>query len=252
MEDVGAFMTFADCTQRVLEVYGDGQSMHYRKIVEIGLAVGWLAPSERRLEGTLYAQVVAENNRAKKRGEISRFCLDEKGYISLNPAVSSSMEQRIDRHNERVREIILDRLCSVSQEEFEDYLIQLLAQIGFVELEVLGYLAEGDFDMKGLLLVQDAILVRMYIQVRCGKPSVFSSDIRELRDVLDPYERGMLITTGGFAAGAVKEATDPDKSPISLLSGRQLALLLAHYGIGVRHVAPTLFVVDEEDENEPN
>lgn len=43
-----------------------------------------------------------------------------------------------------------------------------------------------------------------------------------------------------------KEAAQPDKTPIALMNGEQLVMLLMEYGIGVRRSTPDLFEIDEE------
>ena len=55
-----------------------------------------------------------------------------------------------------------------------------------------------------------------------------------------------LSTTSDFSAGAIKEAAQPDKTPIALMNGEQLVMLLMEHGIGVHRSTPDLFEIDEE------
>ncbi|WP_177197849.1 hypothetical protein [Halopseudomonas formosensis] len=48
------------------------------------------------------------------------------------------------------------------------------------------------------------------------------------------------------SAGAIKEAAQPDKTPIALMNGEQLVMLLMEHGIGVHRSTPDLFEIDED------
>lgn len=48
-----------------------------------------------------------------------------------------------------------------------------------------------------------------------------------------------------FSRGAVGEAAQADKTPIALMNGKQLMILLMEHGIGVQRSAPDLFELDE-------
>ena len=50
-------------------------------------------------------------------------------------------------------------------------------------------------------------------------------------------DKGLLITTGTFAADAKKEATRDGAPPIDLIDGDRLCELLKRYDLGVRTVA---------------
>jgi len=56
----------------------------------------------------------------------------------------------------------------------------------------------------------------------------------------------LIITTSDFSPGAVKEAAQSDKTPIALMNGEQLVMLLMEHGIGVHRSTPDLFEIDEE------
>lgn len=68
----------------------------------------------------------------------------------------------------------------------------------------------------------------------------------QVRGSLGAHEQGLIITTSDFSAGAIKEAAQPDKTPIALMNGEQLVMLLMEHGIGVHRSTPDLFEIDEE------
>ncbi len=43
---------------------------------------------------------------------------------------------------------------------------------------------------------------------------------------LGAHDQGLIITTSDFSPGAVKEAAQADKTPIALMNGEQLVMLL--------------------------
>jgi restriction system protein len=68
----------------------------------------------------------------------------------------------------------------------------------------------------------------------------------DVRGTLVAHEQGLIITTRDFRPGAVKEAAQADKTPIALMNGEQLVMLLMERGFGVHRFTPDLFEIDEE------
>jgi restriction endonuclease Mrr len=60
--------------------------------------------------------------------------------------------------------------------------------------------------------------------------------VQNLRGALSAHEAGLLVTSGQFTAGAIAEAKDPQKLPITLVNGSQLLELLLRHEIGVKPV----------------
>ena len=67
-----------------------------------------------------------------------------------------------------------------------------------------------------------------------------------MRGSIGAREQGLIVTTSNFSAGTVKETAQADKTPIALMIGEQLVLLLMEHSIGVRRSTPDLFEIDEE------
>ncbi len=72
--------SFTDCAEKVLEQFGEGKPMHYRKITEKALELGWLTTEGKTPEATMYAQILTEIKRYQRRGEQPRFVQHEKGF----------------------------------------------------------------------------------------------------------------------------------------------------------------------------
>ncbi|MDR1395700.1 MAG: winged helix-turn-helix domain-containing protein [Deltaproteobacteria bacterium] len=76
--------SFADCTEKVLLEYSNGQTMHYRDITEKAIKKGWLVTKVKWPEISLHAHVSYEIRSQKKRGVQPRFVMHGGGYISLS------------------------------------------------------------------------------------------------------------------------------------------------------------------------
>jgi len=88
----------------------------------------------------------------------------------------------------------------------------------------------------------------MAVQVKKWKlkNNIQAPVVQQVRGSLGAHEQGLIITTSDFSAGAIKEAAQPDKTPIALMNGEQLVMLLMEHGIGVHRSTPDLFEIDEE------
>ena len=97
-------------------------------------------------------------------------------------------------------------------------------------------------------MVGDAVRIEMAVQVKKWKlkNNIQAPVVQQVRGSLGAHEQGLIITTSDFSAGAVKEAARTDKTPIALMNGGQLVMLLMEHGIGVHRSTPDLFEVDEE------
>lgn len=239
-------MTFTDCAHKVLELFSDKEPMHYRDITSKALENGWLDTKGKTPELTMNAQVNTETNRMRNRGELPRFVLHGKGYIGLRKWQDRGLSSHIEQHNQEVRKKLRDRLMAMEPKEFEKLTSQLLAEIRFIDVEQGTYQTDGGIDVRGELTVGDVVRLKLAVQVKRWKRNVPAPIVRNVRGSLGAHEQGLIITTSDFGKGAKEEAAQADKSPIALMNGDQLVLLLMEHGIGVNHSTPNLFEIDEE------
>ena len=75
--------SFLDATEKVLDQFGNRNSMHYRDITDKAMSQGWLNTSGKTPEATMNAQLVTELKREKASGEPGRFVRTSPGYYSL-------------------------------------------------------------------------------------------------------------------------------------------------------------------------
>lgn len=243
-----AGLSFAEAAQRVLEEYGGHDPLHYRDITKKALANGWLVSCGKTPEATMYAQIVAAIKRQRMRGERPLFVRHEHGYFGLSHWMGNGLAFQIKQHNQHVRKALLDRLLKMTPATFEELVSQLLAEMGFEMVEVTKLNGDGGIDVRGILVVGDAVRIKMAVQAKRWNPKhrVQSPVVQQVRGSLGAHEQGLIITTSDFSPGAVKEAAQSDKTPIALMNGEQFVLLLMEHGIGVTRSTPDLFEIDNE------
>lgn len=239
--------SFADCAQRVLQEFGDKKPMHYREITKKAIAKGWLVTSGKTPEATMYAQVITDIRRQQKRGEPPRFVQHGRGYVGLSQWMGRGLAFQIEQHNQQVRKGLRELLLKMKPSEFEELISRLFAEMGFEMVEVTKLSGDGGIDVRGTLVVGDVIRIKMAVQVKKWKikNNIQAPVVQQVRGSLGAHEQGLIITTSGFSPGAKAEAEQANKTPIALMDGEQLAVLLMEYGIGVHLSKPDLFEIDE-------
>ena len=238
--------SFTNCAQKVLDEFGGKKPMHYKEITEKALEKGWLITGGKTPEATMYAQVITEIKRRQKRGERSRFVQHGRGYLSQ--WMGRGLAFQIEQHNQQVRKTLRKRLLTMTPGEFEDLISQLLAEMGFEMVEVTKLSGDGGIDVRGTLVIGDVVRIKMAVQVKKWKlkNNILAPVVQQVRGSLGVHEQGLIITTSDFSKGAKEEAIQGDKTPIALMNGEQLVLLLMEHGIGIHRSTPDLFEIDEE------
>ena len=166
-----------------------------------------------------------------------------KGMIGLAKTLPIGIPAQIEQHNRKVRTEVHARLLSMSFEEFEDLVGVLLAELGFDEVVVTPRRSDKGIDVRGTLVVGEAVRIRMAVQVKRWKDNVQAPTVQQVRGSLGTHEQGLIITTSDFSPGARKEAVRADAIPVGLMNGQQLINLLLEHEIGVRRTSLDLFEV---------
>jgi len=228
--------------------FGGKKPMHYKKITQKAIEKGWLKTGGKTPEATMYAQVITEIKRQQKRGVRPRFVQHGRGYVGLSQWMGRGLACQIDQHNQQVRKALRERLFALKPIEFEELINKLLTEMGFEMVEGTKPSSDGGIDVRGILVVGDVIRIKMAVQVKKWKlkNNVQAPVVQQVRGSLGVHEQGLIITTSDFSSGAEKEASQADKTPIALMNGEQLVILLMEHGIGVHRSTPDLFEIDEE------
>jgi restriction system protein len=240
-------LTFTDSAQKVLEEFGGGKPMHYSEIAARAIEQGWLATSGKTPGATLNASVIAEIARQKKRGELPRFVQHGGGDLGLTKWAQTGLEFDIQKHNDEVADNLFKSLLDMAPKDFELLLTRLLVELGFENVEVTNYSGDGGVDVRGTLVVGDAVRLKMAVQAKKWSPSrkIQAPIVQQVRGSLGVHEQGLVITTSDFSKGAVEEAAKPDKSPIALMNGRLLVKQLIAHNIGVTRSNYDVLEIDD-------
>ena len=246
--------SFTDAAERVLETFGDKKPMHYQQITEKALENGWVVTEGKTPEASMYAQVLTEIKRCRKRDVPSRFVQHGRGFVGLTKWMGRGLAFDIEQHNKRVRQSMHKRLLAMDWGDFEDLVARLLVEIGFEDVEVTQRSGDKGIDVRGTLVVGEVIRTRMAVQAKKWKPEtrVDSPVIQQVRGSLGTHEQGLIITTSDFTTGARTEAARPNAVPVGLMNGQQLVALLAEYGIGITRRTHDIIELDEQGQIAPD
>jgi len=146
-----------------------------------------------------------------------------------------------------VQEKLLDHIKSHTPKEFELLVSELLAELGFEEIEVTSHGGDKGIDVRGTLVVGDVIRTKIAVQAKKWQNNVQSPEVQKVRGSLGAHEQGLIITTSSFSKGAVEEAERPDAVPVGLVDGEQLVDLLIEHEILVQRVPYELISLDVDE-----
>jgi restriction system protein len=198
----------------------------------------------------MYASVLEEIQRYKKRGEQPRFHMPGKSMIGLAKLLPTGIPAQIDQHNRKVRAQLHALLMAMTWGQFEDLIGKVLAELGFVEVAVTPRHSDKGIDVRGTMVIGDAVRIRMAVQVKRWKDNVQAPTVQQVRGSLGTHEQGLIITTSDFSPGARKEAIRADAAPVGLMNGQQLINLLLEHEIGVQKTSLDLFEITPNDESD--
>ena len=237
--------SFNDCAEKVLRAQGVHKPMHYHDITQTALSKGWLKTSGQTPEATMYAQIIQEIQRLRKRGEVPRFVQCGKGLVALTVWDKAGVDFQVQQHHEDVRKKLKAKLMALKPEAFEELVSRLFREIGFREVSRTRLSGDGGIDVRGTMITGGVIRTELAIQVKRWKHNVQAPTVQQVRGSLGAHEQGCIVTTSDFSAGAREEASKMDKAPIALIDGKELINLLMEYEVGVHRKEVPLFEVQE-------
>ena len=243
--------SFTDSAEKVLEEFADRQPMHYRVVTDKALEMGWLSTEGKTPEASMYAQILTSIKRSRRRSEQPRFTQHGKGFVGLSKWMATGLALEIEKHNKKVRKELHEKLLEMDWEAFENLVARLLLEMGFEIDEGASKTGDGGIDVRGTLLVGDVISTRMAVQVKKWRKNVQRPVVQQVRGSLGAHEQGLIITTSNFSRGAREEADRKDATPVALMNGEQLVVLLVENSVGVQRVSHDLIELEDEDASEP-
>lgn len=164
-----------------------------------------------------------------------------------------TLERKINldaaRLTEQVEADLLEQLYELNHAEFEQLCAVYLQELGCEDAVVIGAatagsLGDGGIDVTGTLNLPGLPPVRLAVQAKRVAGGVGPHIVTQLRGSVSPGTQPMVITTGHFTKAAREEAARPDRPPVRLVDGLELAHVLAASGVGVRPTSLTLLRLD--------
>ncbi len=148
---------------------------------------------------------------------------------------------------EEWREKLYGVLVEMDPIAFERLCQRVLRESGFTKVEVTQASHDGGIDGKGILQVNDFLTFRVVFQCKRYKGSVGPDVVQRLRGAMPgSADRGLIVTTGHFTQGAVREAMHEDKVPIELVDSEELINRLKDLELGVSTEMVEKVIIDHD------
>ncbi len=240
-------LSFTDSAEKVLSASANRAPLHYKDITDTALKGGFLKTEGKTPEASMYAQIHMEIERFEKRGIEPRFVKLGKGLFALSKWQPKGLAAVIAKHNRKILNELRERVSCIDPGAFEELVGQLLAELGFVDIEVTARYKDGGIDVRGTMVTGESIKTKMAVQVKRWKDNVGAPEVQKVRGSLGAHEIGLLVTTSDFTRKAREEAERADTAPIGLMNGEQLMALLAEYEIGIVRGIHSIFELDEHE-----
>lgn len=138
-------------------------------------------------------------------------------------------------HNYEEIEQIRSQLLLLDPRKFEYFIKELLSQTGFTDVCVTKFSADGGVDVNARAGSQMWVFENVLVQVQAKRwlHSVGRKEVAELRGSLQPFARGVVVTTSHFSKAAINEANEDGKKPISLIDGFRLSKVIRDYKLPI-------------------
>jgi hypothetical protein len=154
--------------------------------------------------------------------------------------VQLALDEAIKRAKHQISLSLREFISTMDPIGFEWLVRALLLKLGYTDVSVTKPSGDGGVDLRATLVGGGIARIRTCIQVK-RQQSVGAPVVQNIRGSLSAHEAGLLVISGQFTPGAVAEANDPHKVPITLINGAQLLELLLRHEVGVEPVHLTYY-----------
>ena len=170
---------------------------------------------------------------------------DSAARVAVPPV--TSLRDLVNTNLQEIKTRLVSELRDLTPRAFEHFCKELLAHLGYRNVEVTRRSQDGGIDGYGDFR-QGAISIRSAFQAkRWTDNSVGRPDIDRFRGAIQgEYDHGVFLTTSGFSKDAKEASYKKGAITILLLDGPAIADLLVERGLGVRKLPLFLFDIDEE------
>ena len=242
-------LTYLEIARKILREEPKLKQIHYRDLAKKAFDLGFIESDDIIVAGNISSAINSEIRKSRSEGTEPLFISYGKGWFGLAEDEPKGIFADIRNKNQEVKRQLLEALHAMHHSKFEELVGEVLRNLNFENVSVTGRSGDGGIDVVGELVVAGVIRSSVCVQVKRWRNNVQRGDISSLRGSLRPHQTGLFVTTSDFSKPSVEEATDPYKTPISLMNGNELVDLLCEFGIGVISERVTIFEVDENEIN---
>ncbi len=130
---------------------------------------------------------------------------------------------------------VLKTILEMDASAFERLIQRVLRESGFIQVEVTGRSGDGGIDGKGIMRLGGLMSFHVIFQCKRYQGSVNASTVRDFRGAMvGRADKGLLITSGSFTRGALKESTRDGAPALDLIDGDQLINILKDLDLGIK------------------
>lgn len=239
-------MTYFEAALKVLSD-ANGGPLHYREITQQAVDKGYIQPTGRTPEATVGAILYTHIKKTEAAGQDPEVKQVGRGQFALFAKRAKKKPlQALEENNKKIRRDLFERISNLHPRAFENFIGELLTNLGFENVVVLKYIGDYGLDVEAELTLGGVTNIKTAVQVKRWKSNVSGKIIRELRGGLKTDQRGLVITTSSFTKDAIREANEAGKTPISLVDGNKLMDLLVENEIGIKKKTVSFFELDLE------
>ncbi|MCA9364439.1 MAG: restriction endonuclease [Candidatus Moranbacteria bacterium] len=150
-----------------------------------------------------------------------------KHNIVSDDEIVNESEQELVENLEQIEQV-RGKLLIMDPKKFEFFIKDLLVHTDFMEVCVTKYSADGGVDVNAKTSGRMWIFENTFVQVQAKRwlHSVGRKEVAELRGSLQPFSKGVVITTSHFSKAALNEANEEGKNPIALIDGFRLSKVI--------------------------
>lgn len=182
--------------------------------------------------------------------------ITERGRVRLGKGVElpstpkppplSTIGELLDIERQQIRAQLHELLMNLHPQQFEEFSAKLLESVGFTEIQVTKYAADGGIDGYGNLEM-GVVKVKAAFQVKRWRNNVPPAEVNQFRgSIQGEFDQGIFITTSDFSDEAKKVSSKRGAVPIVLINGDKIVNIMLEKGLGVRQEPLTITRIDEE------
>ena len=157
-----------------------------------------------------------------------------------------TLQDLVNEQEEAVKYQLLERLRTMSPEDFELFSKRLLEALNFTEVHVTARTRDGGIDGHGKLR-QGIVNINAAYQSKRWQTPIPRPEIDEFRGAITgEFDQGIFITTSSFSAESKKAGFKRGAVPIILIDGQRIVELMIENSLGVSRRPLSLLGIDEE------